>query len=134
MGEKEEDEIRYALFDMTGNGMPELHVLTDISYSIHTIENNKLITWYEGERYRRPLNNRAILENLGSYYGYIVLDNKGEDVFHCAFLEGSKNTYLFSTGNEYIELSKSDWDKLTRPFLTIGSDKINWENIGNLDF
>ncbi len=37
------DRIRYALFDMTGDGMPELHVQTDISYTIHTIENHQLV-------------------------------------------------------------------------------------------
>ena len=84
-----EDEIQYALFDMTGDDMPELHVLTDISYSVHTIENDKLITWYKGDRHRRPLNNRAILEKVGSYYGYIVLDHKGEKVFSCYDRVGS---------------------------------------------
>lgn len=132
---KTEDGIKYALFDMTGDGLPELHVLTDISYSIHTIENNQLITWYEGDRYRRPLNNRAILEEVHNYHGYIILDNKGEEVFSCAFVKGgTKDTNLFTTGDDYIELSESDWDKLTRPFLSIGSDKIIWKNIGNLDF
>lgn len=137
--EKTEDGIRYALFDMTGDGMPELHVLTDISYSIHTIEDNKLITWYEGDRYNRPLNNGAILqkvESTGTHYAYIVLDSNGEEVICVCFSEppGSKSKYLFTTGDEYIELSKSDWDKLTRPFLTIGSDKIIWKDINNLDF
>ena len=36
--------VRYALFDMTNDGIPELHVLTDISYSVHTVEGKKLIT------------------------------------------------------------------------------------------
>lgn len=133
--EETKDGIRYALFDMTGDGLPELHVLTDISYSIHTIENNQLITWYEGDRYRRPLNNRAILEEVHNYHGYIILDNKGEKVFSCAFVKGgTKDTNLFTTGGDYIELSESDWDKLIKPFLAIGSDKIIWKNIDNLTF
>lgn len=133
----EEDGVSYALFDMTGDGMPELHVLTDISYSIHTIENDQLITWYEGDRHVRPLNNKAILEKVestGTHYAYVVLDNRGEEVFCCEFSEGAKNTCLFSTGDETIELSKSDWDKLTKPFLTVGSDKIVWKKISDLDF
>ena len=137
--EKTEDGIRYALFDMTGDGEPELHVLTDISYSIHTIENNQLTTWYEGDRDNRPLNNRAILqkvESTGTHYTYIVLDSKGEEVICIGFAEppGSKYKYLFSTGDDDVELTKSDWDKLTKPFLTIGSDKIIWKNINDLDF
>ena len=126
--------VRYALFDMTNDGIPELHVLTDISYSIHTVEGKKLITWYEGDRYRRPLNNKAILgktESSETYYEYIVLDNKGEEVFSCAFAKNQRNICLFSNGEDYIKLSKRKWEKLTSPFLSIGSDKINWKNIND---
>lgn len=126
--------VRYALFDMTNDGIPELHVLTDISYSVHTVEGKKLITWYEGDRYRRPLNNKAILgktESSETYYEYIVLDNKGEEVFSCAFAKNQRNICLFSNGEDYIKLSKRKWEKLTIPFLSIGSDKINWKNIND---
>lgn len=126
--------VRYALFDMTNDGIPELHVLTDISYSVHTVEGKKLITWYEGDRYRRPLNNKAILgktESSETYYEYIVLDNKGEEVFSCAFAKNQRNICLFSNGEDYIKLSKRKWEKLTSSFLSIGSDKINWKNIND---
>ena len=126
--------VRYALFDMTNDGIPELHVLTDISYSVHTVEGKKLITWYEGDRNRRPLNNKAILgktESSETYYEYIVLDNKGEEVFSCAFAKNQRNICLFSNGEDYIKLSKRKWEKLTSPFLSIGSDKINWKNIND---
>lgn len=126
--------VRYALFDMTNDGIPELHVLTDISYSVHTVEGKKLITWYEGDRYRRSLNNKAILgktESSETYYEYIVLDNKGEEVFSCAFAKNQRNICLFSNGEDYIKLSKRKWEKLTSPFLSIGSDKINWKNIND---
>lgn len=126
--------VRYALFDMTNDGIPGLHVLTDISYSVHTVEGKKLITWYEGDRYRRPLNNKAILgktESSETYYEYIVLDNKGEEVFSCAFAKNQRNICLFSNGEDYIKLSKRKWEKLTSPFLSIGSDKINWKNIND---
>ena len=126
--------VRYALFDMTNDGIPELHVLTDISYSVHTVEGKKLITLYEGDRYRRPLNNKAILgktESSETYYEYIVLDNKGEEVFSCAFAKNQRNICLFSNGEDYIKLSKRKWEKLTSPFLSIGSDKINWKNIND---
>ena len=126
--------VRYALFDMTNDGIPELHVLTDISYSVHTVEGKKLITLYEGDRYRSPLNNKAILgktESSETYYEYIVLDNKGEEVFSCAFAKNQRNICLFSNGEDYIKLSKRKWEKLTSPFLSIGSDKINWKNIND---
>ena len=130
----EEDGIRYALFDMTGDEIPELHILTDISYSIHTIENNHLVEWFDGDRYCRPLNNRAILQKVELHNtGYIVLDNKGQEVFYVWFGK-SGNDYRFSTGGDDVKLSKNQWKKLTKPFLTIGSDKIIWKDINNLDF
>lgn len=131
-----EDGIRYALFDMTGDGMPELHVLTDISYTIHTLENHQLVEWYHGDRYNRPLNNGMILQKAASESGgdaYIVLDSKGVEA-SCVWFGKSGDDYRFSTGGDDIKLSKNQWEKLKKPFLAIGSDKIIWKNIGNLDF
>lgn len=146
---KTKDGIRYALFDMTGDGLPELHVLTDISYSIHTIENDQLITWYEGDRYCRPLNNGVILEKIestGIHYGYYFLDSKGEMILCVGFSrppKGAKKNiykYHFGTGgadspydfNDSV-VSKKKWDKLTKPFLAMASDKIIWKNITNFN-
>lgn len=136
-------QIRYALFDMTGDEWPELHVLTDGGYSIHTIRNDRLLTWYTGDKRQRPLNNRAVLERVestnGTHYAYIVLDNKGKDFFVARFSEprrGSKTKHLFSIGNDYdadVKLTKADWDKLTEPFLSIGSDQIIWKEIRKKD-
>ena len=128
----EESRIRYALFDMTGDEIPELHILTNISYSIHTIENNHLVKWFGGDRYCRPLNNRAILQEIDNGTGYIVLNDKGEEVL-CVSFSKSGNDYRFSTGGDDIKLSKKQWEKLTKPFLAIGSDKIIWEYV-NLNF
>lgn len=130
--------IRYALFDMTGDELPELHVLTDISYAIHTIENNQLMEWYHGDRYNRPLNNGMIFrkgDSESSGDGWIVLDSKGAEV--CWFWFGkSGNDYRFSTstGDEDIKLSKNQWEKMKKTFLPIDSDKIVWKDIDELDF
>lgn len=134
--EETEAGIRYALFDMTGDQLPELHVLTDISYSIHTIENDKLITWYQGDRYNSPLNNGMILwkgssESAGECY--MVLDSKGAEVSSVWFGK-SGNDYRFATGDEDIKLSKRQWEKLKKPFLAVGSDQIIWRNISDIDF
>lgn len=147
---KPEAAISYALFDMTGDGQPELHVLTDISYSIHTIEDNQLITWFEGDRYCRPLNNGAILWAKGAtgfHYGYYFLDGKGEMCLCVGFgcpPKGAKKglyRYYFGTGgpnspDDYddINVSKKKWKKLTKPFLAMRSDKIIWKHITDLDF
>ncbi len=128
----EDSRIRYALFDMTGDEIPELHILTNISYSIHTIENNHLVKWFGGDRYCRPLNNRAIIQKIDNGTGYIVLNDKGEEVL-CVSFSKSGNDYRFSTGGGDIKLSKKKWEKLTKPFLAIDSDKIIWEDV-NLNF
>lgn len=130
----EEDGIRYALFDMTGDEIPELHILTDISYSIHAVEKNHLVEWFEGDRYCSPLNNRVILQKVELHnIGYIFLDKKGEEVL-CVWFGKSGNDYRFSTGGEDIKLSRNQWEKLKKPFSAIGSDRIKWKNIDNLDF
>ena len=132
------DEIQYALFDMTGDGVPELHVRTNISYSIHSIKNDDLVTWYEGDRYRKPLNNREILETVestGISYYYEILDTEGNQVLGIGFSQrpGKYQKYLYDTGNGDVELSKKDWKKLTKAFLSIGSDKIVWKNINEMN-
>ena len=119
--------------------MPELHVRTNISYSIHSIKNDDLVTWYEGDRYRKPLNNRAILETVestGISYYYEILDRDGNQVLGIGFAQrpGKYQKYLYDTGNGEVELSKKDWKKLTKAFLSIGSDKIVWKNISEIDF
>lgn len=136
-------KIKYALFDMTGDGEPELHVHTGDTYSIHTIENNQLIVWYDGDRHGKPLNNGAILEKVestGVHYGYTVFNSKGEKVLSVGFSKPPKGAiwsgykYSFDTGNGDVELSKKEWEKLTKPFLSVGSDKIVWKDISDLDF
>ena len=126
--------MRYELCDLTGDGLAELHVLTDISYSVHTIEGNRLVEWFDGDRYCRPLDNGAILQQVDSNdTTYIVLNAKGEEVFWTWFGK-SGNDYRFSTGGDDVKLSKSQWEKLTEPFLSIGSDEITWKAYTNIDF
>lgn len=36
--------------------------------------------------------------------------------------------------DEDIKLSKSQWEKLKKPFLAVGSDQIVWKNISDIDF
>lgn len=144
---EDDKELRYALYDMTGDGLPELHVLTDISYSVHTIRNGQLTEWFGGDRHCRPLNNGAILEKLestGIHYGYTFLDQQGNERLVVGFSSPPKGAkkgvyqYFFGTGDgdDYhdITLSKKQWKKLTKPFLAMGDDQIIWKKANDLDF
>lgn len=135
--EEDDEVIHLALYDMTGDGVPELHLLTDISYSVHTVRKGQLITWYEGDRYNRPLNNGMIcekVESTGTSYSYVILDSEGEEIFYVGFVKPPKGWeknygYFFSTGDGEVKLSKREWNKLTKPFLKMKSDKIIWKKL-----
>lgn len=143
----EDNGLRYAFYDMTGDGLPELHVLTDISFSIHTIKNGQLVEWFSGDRYCRPLNNGAICEKreaTGIHYYYAFIDNEGKEcgVGFSRPPKGAKTgglyKYIFGTGDgdnfNEITVSKKEWKKLTKPFLAMRSDKITWKYVSKLDF
>jgi len=130
----EKSNIKYSLFDMTGDEIPELHILTEAAYNILTMNDEQLAIWYEADYHSRPLNNRAILEKVestGVHYSYTLLDNKGDVIFRCGFSEpaGDKLPFLFNCGEGDVELTEKEWDKLTKPFLSIGSDKIGWKKM-----
>lgn len=127
----------YALFDMNGDGIPELHLRTNGPYTIITYRNNELVVWSSWWRYAMPLNNGTILNAVeGSgpphiSYAYIVNDFYGNEVLRISFDKGDidydgdydeNDDYIF----ENVKVSKDYWDKLTEKYLSIGSDKIEW--------
>ena len=63
-----------------------------------------------------------------------MLDRDGNRVLGIGFSQppGKSQKYLYDTGSGDVELSKKDWNKLTKPFLSIGSDKIVWKNINKI--
>lgn len=78
----------YALFDMNGDGIPELHLrpITGGSYAIFTYFDGQITLWHDGPDYESPLNNGAILyERDGAApthinYYYLVLDSDGNKI------------------------------------------------------
>lgn len=109
--------VRYALFDMTNDGIPELHVLTDISYSVHTVEGKKLITWYEGDRYRRPLNNKAILGKTEKWARAVIMGTLYE--------KNKMNKLIKVSGiNKRMKYwhSQEDWSRFYNPTTKIVSN------------
>ena len=132
----------YALFDMNGDGIPELHLrpITGGSYAIFTYLNGQIVLWYQGTDYESPLNNGAILyERDGAApahvnYSYFVLDFDGNKISRVDFskyhsvdesgLHESADYDVFQFDNKNV--SKEEWNALTKEYLSIVSDLIIW--------
>ena len=54
------DYNKYALYDMSGDGVAELIIRTGNGLTVFSIKEQELTVWYEGTTYEKPLNNRAI--------------------------------------------------------------------------
>jgi hypothetical protein len=140
------DGSKYALFDMNGDAIPELHVRSGLYYCIFTYYADELSVWYSGRDWCWPTDDGAILMNrLGAAptrreYEYIVLDFWGNTILEIRFEEVTfheedialfniygKEVYLF----EGVEVTKEQWDALTEPYLSATSDLIEWIELGN---
>ena len=132
----------YALFDMNGDGIPELHLRPIVGggYAVFTYIDGQIVLWHDGPDYESPLNNRAILyERDGAApthinYYYLVLDSDGNEVskvyfskYHSTDQSGSAEStdydvFMF----EDKKVSKEEWNSLTHKYLLISSDLIIW--------
>jgi hypothetical protein len=146
-GHRGEDFAQYALFDMNGDQIPELHVRGGIKYNIFTYLGNQLLHWYIGSTYENPTNDRAILYTRHGAapkhmsYQYTILDFWGNTLLcfdfqkfvHVEEREGMRyQADDYDENGQYVfdgvEVSKSQWDALTERYLTSTSDLIIWKN------
>ncbi len=132
----------YALFDMNGDGIPELHLrpIAGGSYAVFTYLDGEIVLWHEGSDYESPLNNGAVLyERDGAApthinYYYLVLDSDGNEISRVYFakyhsidesgLNESTDYDVFIF--EEKEVSKDEWNALINEYLSIPSDSIIW--------
>lgn len=128
---------KYALFDMNGDYIPELHVFSAMGYEIFTCMDNELIHWASFNAWSRPLNNQAVLSerhdgaNSPIQYTYYVLDFYGNEKLRIDFDVYNINDEGFYDENsdyvfENLDVTKEEWDILTKKYLSIGSDLIIW--------
>ena len=129
----------HALFDMNGDGIPELHLrpTTGGGYEIFTYRDDQVVLWHADVAYCSLLNNGALLyERPGgapphTNYIYIELDSNGDEIARVGF---SKYEVVDENdpkvGVRYIyednDVSKETWDELTKKFLSIKTDLIEW--------
>ena len=133
----------YALFDMNGDGIPELHLRPGVggSYVIFTYMDGQIVLWHNGPDYESPLNNSAILYQRDgaapthiNYY-YLVLDPDGNEVskvyfskYHSVEESGTTESTNFDVFMyEDKEVSEEEWNSLTKDYLSSASDLIIWK-------
>ena len=130
------DYNKYALYDMSGDAVPELILKTGNGLTIFSIREQDLTVWYQGAIYAKPLNNRAIFyERPGgapehTTYQYIVLDHNGEELQRTSFVESyGDNAEYFING---VRVSKTAYEDLYKS-LSLSDDAIVWKDIPAID-
>jgi hypothetical protein len=133
---------QYALFDMNGEDIPELHVRSGLYYCIFTYDNDDLSVWYHGRDWSWPTNDRAILHTrLGGGpprwdYQYEVLDYWGNVTMSIEFVKADWNMDgVYDENDEYlvegVKVTMGQWDALTEEYLSATSDSIEWFELTN---
>ncbi len=138
--DSESSNFQYAIYDMNGDDIPELIIKTSKAFDIFWINNNKVVLWYQGTSYTKPLNNMALLsERKGGApehvdYIYYILGYQGDEIFKIEFSEYSVNEsqgvqrdeiYLINN----IEVTKEIYNSLTQPLLDESDSKIIWKEL-----
>ncbi len=130
------DYNKYALYDMSGDAIPELILKTGEGLVILAENEQGLTVWYQGTIYENPLDNRAIFyERPGgapehTTYQYIVLDHNGEELQRTTFSEyyGDNAEYLINGE----KASKTAYEDLYKSF-DLSDDAIVWKDIPATD-
>jgi len=131
---------RYALFDMNGDGIPELHVRSSGPYEIISYRDGELVPWESFWSYSKPLNNGALLSerpggaNSTIAYAYSVFDSYGSEQLCVRFEKANPNDDgAYDENSDYffedVKVSMDEWNALTGKYLSVGSDEIEWMSL-----
>lgn len=135
------EQTEYALFDMDGDGIPELHIRPTIGsgYAIYRYQDGDVVLWHLNVAYCHPLNNGALLyvrrgvAPEHTNYIYITLDADGKEVFTEYFAiydltseeePSSTSECIYTVDNQ--EVSEEEWNSVAEKYLAIGADDITW--------
>ena len=130
--------IRYAHFDMNGDGIPELHIVANGIYRILSCRDGELVVWAAPGIDAKPLENGAVLgtrdEGYCIRYWYEEYDFSGNVQLRIDFgIAGPNDKGEYDENSAYYfedeQVSKEQWDTLTEPYFSIGSDKIEWIDV-----
>lgn len=122
----------YTMADVTGDGIPELHIENGREYIIFSVEKNQMYqyTYFVGYylRHYYPLENGMFLlrevarHEYGDYYTYFQLGTSGKPIneLHFSWIDNNEN-YTVDEGDEYLfderQCTYEEWYDLTREYL-----------------
>ena len=133
----------YTMVDVTGDGIPELHIKNGREYIIFSVEKDQMYQYaYFAGYYLRhyyPLENGKFLlreearHEYGDYYTYFELNTSGEPVNELHFSWISNENFTFDEDDEYLfdgsMCTFEEWYDLTREYLY--TDAAGTEQIRN---
>ena len=136
-----ESRNMYALFDMNGDDIPELHVRSGQCGAVFSYYENGLKLWAMYPPYGQITNRKAIMAVRSSgapphiTYRYQIFDFFGKVLLDTYFeIYDANNVHIYDENDLYlfenVEVSKEDWSALTEKYLADLSDMIEWEAYG----
>ena len=130
----------YTMVDVTGDGIPELHIKNGHEYIIFSASKGQMYRYAYFQSYGieyYPLENGKFLLRIreryeyGDYYTYFELNTSGEPVNELNFSWISSENYTFDENDEYVfdgsVCTFEEWYDLTREYLytdTTGTERI----------
>ena len=131
---------KYAVYDMSGDNIPELIIKTPRAFDIFMIKDNAVTVWHQDSNYAKPLNNMAILyERPGGApehtdYQYYKLGPNGEEIEKITFsicsateVGGVKYDETYYVNGEKV--TKDVYNSTANPILALSDDNIVWKNL-----
>lgn len=121
----------YTMVDVTGDGIPELHIENGHEYIIFSVKKEQMYQYAYFQSYLKdyyPLKNGKFLlrvrarHEYGDYYTSFELNTSGESVNELNFSWIDRNeSYIFDENNEYLFdgslCTFKEWYDLTREYL-----------------
>ena len=128
----------FALFDMNGNGVPELLTRSLNGYYIDSYQDGKMADWFsygtQGDRVSFLENGAMFCEHssTGISYRYYTFDQNGNKS-EVTFFDPDNDVFSYDFNGQ--EVSKAEWDKLTKKYFDLAKKpaSIEWyDYAGNI--
>ena len=145
-GEGPEEIYKFAFYDVTGDGIAELHAISD-HHSIYTYSGGEVVELYtSGANFQNAdivlLENKALFVSFFSlgtrYYTYTTFTDSVVSSIHFwydvdeSFFDDdcpSEKEFEYSVSHSFDEksVSKAEWELLTKDILALKKANIEWQ-------